>query len=231
MTSSGTTTIEEDTVSLEDVEGIMTRLRPSEPSADLFARMLGAFDVEQVDEAEDVPESMGAIAPVTVPEDKLNRWVRLMDEAAREATAERLQDLKASQPSEFKLMRWLMSVENSSSEPIAVPQRTQRKKVSIHRPFRLWALSAAALVMVVAVLGLHTSIDSASGGVVQKGGMNRETLNVVDQGINWNAEKGVAEKNYRVDYLDKLEMVDHNGMEMEVAVPSTRTVSVPVEIY
>lgn len=229
MTKSGTTGIDEATGPLDDVEGIMAGLRPVEPSADLFARMLAAVEAGRAEVVEeDVPVPVGEISPVTVPEDKLNRWTRLMDEAAREATEERLKDLKANQPADFKLMRWLMSVENTSSEPAAT---APRREVSIRRPFRLWALSAAAFAMVLGVLGLYSTDSGANGGVVQKGGMNRETLNVVAEGINWNAEKGVAEKNYRVDYLDKLEMVDHKGMQMEVAVPSSRTVAVPVEIY
>lgn len=238
MTETNTTTEVESDGTVDDAGGIpwdgmedmLKGLKPSEPSADLMAKLSRAF--EAVSESPEAIESestpMPEIIPVSVPVDKLNRWVKMMDNAAREATEERLRNLKANQPTEFKLMRWLMSVENTSIE-----KESEGKVIDLppRKRMRLWAMSAAATFLILAgVLSLYPSGGKASS-LVQQGDINRETVNVVEKGIQWNAEKGLAERTYQVKYKDSVEVIDHNGTQMNISVPATETVVVPVEIY
>lgn len=231
-----TVTTEADGISTtEDVEAIMGGLFPAEPSAELFSKLSMAFETGLSDSAgiaePDTVEggAIGEMIPVTVPEDKLKQWTKLMDQTAREVIEERLKDLKAASPAEFKLMRWLMSVENTSTP--SVEKDTFVHDIPPHKRLKLWAMSAAATFMLILGVLSFYRMDSENAAFVQKGDINRETLNIVDEGVHWNAEKGIAEKKYHVDYMDTLELVDKDGSLMEITLPSAQKVAVPVEIY
>lgn len=216
---------------IEQTEHALRAISAAAPSGDFLARLTGAMDAERIRDSrgEQVgEEAVSTIAPVTVPADKLDRWVRLMDEAAREATEERLKDLKANQPGEFKLMRWLMSVENTASG-----QEETSKKVVAFSPrkrFGMWAMSAAATFMAIfGAISLYPANQSQS--LVRQGEINRETVNYSEQGMVFNEATGMAEKQYHVVVKDSVEIVDQDGRRMMISVPSSQKVVVPVEVY
>lgn len=213
------------------LEAILRTISAAEPSGDFLARLTGAMDAERVRGERSTgadEEAVSSISPVTVPADKLDRWVRLMDEAAREATEERLKDLKANQPGEFKLMRWLMSVENTASGKHEAPGKVVA--FSPRKRFGMWAMSAAATFMAIfGAISLYPSQESQS--LVRQGDFNREAVDVVEEGMVWNAEKGMAEKQFHVVVKDSVEVVDQDGRRMSISVPSSQKVVVPVEVY
>jgi hypothetical protein len=67
--------------------------------------------------------------------------------------------------------------------------------------------------------------------VVGTGDLNRQTVRIVDNGVNWNAESGKAERSYLVDYEDSVELQDNNGNRVLISAPATKMVVVPVETY
>ncbi len=226
------------TVNVEDaeasadgtVEAVLRGMTPAAPSAVLMERLLDAIQAEtgMTADVAEVPE-ISDMLPTTVPEDKLNRWARLMDDAAREVTEERLKELKAAPPSDFKLMRWLMSVENTSTRQ---KEEKSRLMKTARRHLGLWAMSAAAtFLVIIGVLSLYGPHAGVKSSLVKSGDIQRETVDYVAEDLEWNAEMGVAQKKYNVHYKDTVEITDANGGKTEISVPSVQKVIVPVAIY
>lgn len=221
----------------EDVELLLSRFVPASPSEELYGELFAAFESGLSGYAEDGADSevsVGDMVPVSVPEDRIKAWGRLMDEAARQVTEEKLKDLKAVPPSEFKLMRWLMSVENTVPEKARDYSFIDRiiDKIPANKRLRLWAVSAAATFMLIGGALFFNPLGESSGSLVQQGDISRERLNIENEGIHWNAEKGVAERMYNVHYKDTLEVIDKDGSQMLITVPAAQRVSVPIaEVY
>ena len=90
--------------------------------------------------------------------------------------------------------------------------------------------AAALLALTMGILAfLYNSPEKNS--MAATGDLNRQAVRVVPQGVNWNKEKGIAERQFRVDFEDTIELRDKNGNRISVSVPSSRTVVVPVETY
>lgn len=209
------------------MEEILKGLVPVQPSDELFERLSNAFTLAS-EETLDAADTFD-MTPVTVPEDKLKAWARMMDEAAREVTEEKLRDLKAVPPTEFKLMRWLMSVENTSP----TQEESPRKKSLVRwagNNIKVWAASAAAtFIMILGILSYYDG-DQPASNMVRSGDLNREIINVNEEGIVWNEEKGY-QKILSLDFKDTAVLKDENGNRMTVSGTSTEKVTVPVEIY
>lgn len=190
-------------------------------------------------EEEELVETLKGIRPSIPTQDKIHSWALLMARASQEATEDSLRQLKPASPGEIPSMKWTLAMEEAAGPVI---HRSDEKRIpEDHAPVipvksgfsfkrRMTYAAAALLALTMGILAfLYNSPEKNS--MAATGDLNRQAVRVVPQGVNWNKEKGIAERQFRVDFEDTIELRDKNGNRISVSVPSSRTVVVPVETY
>jgi hypothetical protein len=136
--------------------------------------------------------------------------------------------------------------EAKEASAVADHSKTVSKSPVVHHTLR-WLGAACAAVLILGGLAMtllrdaQVVNDPTSSNlvattanptqVVGTGDLNRQTVRIVDNGVNWNAESGKAERSYLVDYEDSVELQDNNGNRVLISAPATKMVVVPVETY
>jgi hypothetical protein len=183
----------------------------------------------------------------SIDDAKIHSWATLMNQAAMEATEERLKKLRPKAPSQLATMKWSLAMDEAK-EASAVSDHSEAvsKSPVVHHTLRWWGVACAAVLILgglamtllrdAQVVNDPTSSNLVAttanpSQVVGTGDLNRQTVRIVDNGVNWNAESGKAERSYLVDYEDSVELQDNNGNRVLISAPATKMVVVPVETY
>lgn len=188
-------------------------------------------------EEEEMVDQLKALRPTMPSRETIHSWAHLMARVSREATEEQLHHLKPSEPTPFSSMKWALAMEEAAGNgmpPLKEPRESHKHpggnfmKPAYRKRF-LYA-AAATIALTAGVLALLIT-PSEKNSMVSMGDLNRQAVKIVSEGVNWNKEKGIAERQYRVELEDTVELRDRNGKRITVSVPSTQTVVVPVETY
>jgi hypothetical protein len=183
----------------------------------------------------------------SIDDAKIHSWATLMNQAAMEATEERLKKLRPKAPSQLATMKWSLAMDEAKeASAVADHSKAVSKSPVVHHTLRWWGAACAAVLILgglamtllrdAQVVNDPTSSNLVATTanptqVVGTGDLNRQTVRIVDNGVNWNAESGKAERSYLVDYEDSVELQDNNGNRVLISAPATKMVVVPVETY
>ncbi len=189
-------------------------------------------------EEEELVAALKELQPSLLSQDKIHSWALLMERASQEASEDRIRQIKPASPGEITAMKWTLAMEEAAEQdanailpvaPTASRPGTMTKPGFSFRKRMVFATAALVALTAGVLAFLHNSAEENS--MAAMGDLNREAVRVVPEGVNWNKEKGIAERQYRVDFEDTIEFRDKNGKRVSVSVPSSRTVVVPVETY